>query len=126
MELTPQVLELLMEDARIQGDQDRLNRLLTLADELRAGAQQPLQGTMAGRMYVPPSPWQGVAGLGQAGLGAAREIQANRLREQQTTARGGMRQALLAEMLRQQNPAPNPTVPAATAPAGPRPPWAGM
>lgn len=50
----------------IQADQEQIQRNRLIAEQLRQQSQQPLQGGMAGRVYVGPSITQGLAKLLQS------------------------------------------------------------
>lgn len=98
--MDPELLKILIQDAEIEGNQEELNRLLTLADELRTQGNTPVEGDMRGRVYVPPSWSQGLNQMVAAGRGGIKEGRADKLRGEQSKARGEMRQSMLAALLR--------------------------
>lgn len=60
------MLEYLLQSGAMNPEEERLARRQAQVDALRQQSMQPLQGGMAGRVYVGPSFAQGLAQLGQA------------------------------------------------------------
>lgn len=58
--------EYLIQMGAMRPEQESLSRKQAYVDALRGQSMQPLQGQMAGRVYVGPSFTQGLAQLGQA------------------------------------------------------------
>jgi len=61
-----QMFEYLLQMGAMRPEEDELARKQAMVDALRKQSMQPLQGQMAGNVYVAPSITQGLAQLGQA------------------------------------------------------------
>lgn len=86
-------------------EQERENeRRRAIIEEMRGEATAPLQGRRAGRVYVAPSPFEGLAKLGQAYMarkgGQKAYAEDERLADERSTAMGGLRAALLGNRSR--------------------------
>lgn len=60
------LLQYMIQMGAMKPEQEAMSRKQAYVDALRSQSMQPLQGGMAGRVYVPPSLAQGAAQLGQA------------------------------------------------------------
>jgi hypothetical protein len=60
------MLEYLLQTGAMSPEEERLARRQAQVNALRQQSMQPIQGGMAGRVYVGPSLTQGLAQLGQA------------------------------------------------------------
>lgn len=81
-------------------EQERENeRRRAIIEEMRGEATAPLQGRRAGRVYVAPSPFQGLAKLGQAYMarkgGQKAYAEEQRLADERAGAMGQLREDLL-------------------------------
>lgn len=65
----------------LAAEEQAINRKQQMANYLIQQGLQPAQGQMAGRFYVPPSPWQGLAGLAQTAAGVYGGMQADKARQ---------------------------------------------
>ena len=116
-QLNPEELDALLnylaEDAQLSGDQQTVDRLRSMADENRALGAGELadKGFMAGRVYVPPSPWQGAAQLSRAALGAWQEHRAQEKADILSGKRGEQRQTILQALMRRRAESASPGPP---------------
>jgi hypothetical protein len=60
------MFEYLLQMGAMRPEEEELARKAAMVDALRQQSMQPMQGQMAGRVYVAPSIAQGAAQLGQA------------------------------------------------------------
>jgi len=60
------MLEYLLQMGAMRPEEEKLARKQAMVDALRQQSMTPMQGKMAGNVYVPPSFTQGLAQLGQA------------------------------------------------------------
>ena len=74
-----------------------VERQRQMAQALQGQAMQPLRGQMAGRVYVAPSPMQGVAKLGQMLAGTYGQNKAN---EREAQIEADQRQAFATDVQR--------------------------
>lgn len=106
-EIDPKLMEIMLQDAEITGDTEKLNAAIMQAQEMRKAGNANLgdKGFMAGRMYVPPHATQGMGQMMKAGAGAWGGMQNRENQDILSQKRGSNRQALLAQILRgQQTP----------------------
>ena len=61
-----QMFDYLLQMGAMRPEEEELARKQAMIDALRQQSMQPMQGQMAGRVYVGPSAAQGLAQLGQA------------------------------------------------------------
>lgn len=81
-------------------EQERENeRRRAIIEEMRGEATAPLQGRRAGRVYVAPSPFEGLAKLGQAYMarkgGQKAYAEEQRLADERAAAMGRLKKDLL-------------------------------
>ena len=81
-------------------EEERENeRKRAIIEEMRGASIRPLKGRRAGRTYVAPSPFEGLAKLGEAYMarkgGQKAYEEDERLAGERSTAMGGLRAALL-------------------------------
>jgi len=81
-------------------EEERENeRKRAIIEEMRGDSTTPLRGQRAGRTYVAPSPFQGLAKLGQAYMarkgGQKAYAEDERLADERSTSMGVLRAALL-------------------------------
>lgn len=81
-------------------EQERENeRRRAIIEEMRGEATAPLQGRRAGRVYVAPSPFEGLAKLGQSYMarkgGQKAYAEEQRLADERAAAMGRLRKDLL-------------------------------
>jgi hypothetical protein len=109
----------------LAAEEQAINRRQQMANYLIQQGLQPAQGQMAGRFYVAPSPWQGLAGLAQVGAGIYGGMQADKARQ----GISGKSNAMLQEALRNYQQASGPKItegPRPTAMVAPEPVMSGI